>query len=170
MKDKLRIATAVAGFAALAACVSRPAPPAPPQPAPAPAPAPVPPPPATQLAWEDAPITPGDWAYHHDEREPLASFGTAQPLFGLRCQSGRSILLILNGVHASFVVRTSYGERRLSSDVHFGETIAELPAADPFFDQLAFSRGRFSVQGDGPGFVIPTWPEPARVIEDCRGQ
>jgi hypothetical protein len=33
-----------------------------------------------------------------------------------------------------------------------------------------FSRGRFAVETDGlPTLVLQTWPEPARVVEDCRG-
>jgi hypothetical protein len=35
---------------------------------------------------------------------------------------------------------------------------------------MVFSRGRFTVEVPGaPMLVIPAWPEPARVIEDCRG-
>ena len=46
---------------------------------------------------------------------------------------------------------------------------ATVPAFDPFLDAIAFSRGRveFSVSGQ-PALVIPSWAEPARVIEDCR--
>jgi len=33
-----------------------------------------------------------------------------------------------------------------------------------------FSRGRFMVHVDGlPDLILPSWPEPAHVIEDCRG-
>jgi hypothetical protein len=37
------------------------------------------------------------------------------------------------------------------------------------FDQIVFSRGRFLVRVAGGGdLVLPTWPEPARLIEECR--
>jgi hypothetical protein len=63
---------------------------------------------------------------------------------------------------ARLVVRTSFGERPVAAG-------APLPAGDPLLDQMAFSRGRFTVAADGlPMLVIPVWPEPARTIEDCR--
>jgi hypothetical protein len=35
---------------------------------------------------------------------------------------------------------------------------------------MAFSRGRFMVEAQGMAtLVLPAWPEPARVVEDCRG-
>jgi hypothetical protein len=47
---------------------------------------------------------------------------------------------------------------------------AELSPTDPQLDALAFSRGRFLVGLSGSADVIvPSWPEVARVIEDCRG-
>jgi hypothetical protein len=49
--------------------------------------------------------------------------------------------------------------------------LATLPASDTLFDQIAFSRGRFLVRASGGGdLVLPSWPEPARLIEECRGQ
>jgi hypothetical protein len=45
-----------------------------------------------------------------------------------------------------------------------------LPASDPFLDQIVFSRGRFAVEAQGQArLILPTWPEPARVVEECRG-
>ena len=45
----------------------------------------------------------------------------------------------------------------------------DLNARDPILDQMAFSRGRFSVSAVGsPPLVVPAWPEAARAIEDCR--
>jgi hypothetical protein len=44
-----------------------------------------------------------------------------------------------------------------------------VSANDPLLDAIAFSRGRFTVEVPGlPMLVLPAWPEPARVIEDCR--
>ena len=43
-------------------------------------------------------------------------------------------------------------------------------ASDPGLDQIAFSRGRITIEQPGqPTLVLPTWAEPVRVIEDCRG-
>jgi len=46
---------------------------------------------------------------------------------------------------------------------------AQLNAADPLLDALAFSRGRIGagISGTAP-LVAPAWPEIARVVEDCR--
>jgi hypothetical protein len=47
---------------------------------------------------------------------------------------------------------------------------ATRAANDPGLDQIAFSRGRFTIELPGTApLVLPTWAEPARVIEDCRG-
>jgi hypothetical protein len=44
-----------------------------------------------------------------------------------------------------------------------------LLANDPLLDAIAFSRGRFIVSGGtGPTIAVPSWPEAARSIEDCR--
>jgi hypothetical protein len=48
--------------------------------------------------------------------------------------------------------------------------LVQLQARDPLLDQIAFSRGRFTIEAPGAAMlVIPAWPEAARVIEDCRG-
>ncbi|HYG48700.1 MAG TPA: hypothetical protein VD846_12275 [Allosphingosinicella sp.] len=159
---------AAAGAAALAAgCAGEPAPaPAPvarPAPPPAP-PAPPPPEPALQAA-PDLPLTPGDWSYAADPGGSVARFGAAGgDGFSLRCEAGgRRILLSREGSNAGLRVLTSYGRRALPAG-------ASLPAADPLLDEMVFSRGRFTVEADGrPALIMPTWPEPARVIEDCRG-
>ena len=50
------------------------------------------------------------------------------------------------------------------------QALATLPASDPLFDQIVFSRGRFLVRvTGGSDLVLPSWPEPARLIEECRG-
>lgn len=72
----------------------------------------------------------------------------------------------------ALVIRTSFGMRRFAVETgHLATTGIDLPAADPLFDQMAFSRGRFLVSVEGGGtLVVPAWPEFARVVEDCRGQ
>jgi hypothetical protein len=73
---------------------------------------------------------------------------------------------------ARIVIRTSNGDRTLGA-VQQAEPLAylnaTLPASDRFLDAIAFSRGRFAVEVQGlERLVLPTWPELARVIEDCR--
>jgi hypothetical protein len=60
------------------------------------------------------------------------------------------------------VVRTTSLERTLPATGILG-------AQDRLLDAIAFSRGRFSVEIAGtPRLILPSWPEPARAIEDCR--
>lgn len=82
----------------------------------------------------------------------------------MRCDSARRrIVLAREGSSAPLRIRTTYGQRALAP-------AAELPADDPLLDEIAFSRGRFTVEGEGLApLFLPTWPEPARVIDDCRG-
>ncbi len=44
-----------------------------------------------------------------------------------------------------------------------------ISAYDPLLDAMAFSRGRFLVSGGSAAVLaVPSWPEAARAIEDCR--
>jgi hypothetical protein len=151
----------LAALAMAAACAPRPAPPAPAPPpppeAPPPSAPPAPPPPAD---WTLAPLSPGDWAY--SEGSSSATFRSDTLAFVLRCERSRSMLIGVTGAPSSAVtIRTTYGERRLLAN-------AALPADDPLFDQMAFSRGRLLVEAGGAALVVPAWPEIARVTEDCR--
>jgi len=160
-------AAAAAALILLPACAPRrpePAPPPPPEPA-APPPQPAPPP----LAWQDAPASPGDWRLGE---EGGAVFGAgAAPALIVRCEANRQLALVRAGATGtSLIVRTSYGERRLPASAGQGGLAARLPAGDPLLDEIAFSRGRFAIEADGaPLLIVPAWPEPARVVEDCRG-
>jgi hypothetical protein len=157
-----------AGAAALvAACAGKPAPAPVPivrPPAPAPAPAPPPPEPAAQAA-PDLPLSRGDWTYAGEEGGSAAIFGLAgAPSFTLRCDPARrQLALFVTGASQPLRLRTSFGQRALPAGTM-------LDAADPLLDEIVFSRGRFTVEADGiAALIMPTWPEPARVIEDCRG-
>jgi hypothetical protein len=168
-----RILPVIGGLAVVAACVPQreaPPPPPPPQPVPMrPAPPPPPPPPAD---WRDRPVTPGSWSYRSDGNVSQASFGAGgAPAFVVRCdRTQRRIVLESDGVANGSVmtIRTSFGARNLP--VTAGQPLAAaVPASDRFLDSMVFSRGRFTVEAAGrPMLVIPSWPEPARVIEDCR--
>lgn len=154
-------APAAIGMAAalLAGCAGKPEPAPVAAPAVPSTPAPVaeaPAPAAGGEDWPDRALTPGEWSYADGE----ARFAG----FSLRCERGKGrIVLARDGAGGALRMRTSYGERTLASG-------AALPAADPLLDEMAFSRGRFAVETPGAdALVIPAWPEPARVIEDCRG-
>ena len=72
----------------------------------------------------------------------------------------------------SLFVWTSAGARTLSApgfDAAAGRLNVQLAANDPLLDAMAFSRGRIAAAAGGtPALVVPTWPELARVVEDCR--
>jgi hypothetical protein len=160
------IVACLAGATLLAACASRPEPapvgavPAPVRPAPPLTVASPPPPPVEGESedWRDLPLAPGDWSYDSGSSE--ARYGD----FSLRCDvARRQVVLSRLGSSGPLRLRTTYGERLLAPG-------GALPAADPLLDEMAFSRGRFTVEARGLAtLVLPTWPEPARVVEDCRG-
>jgi hypothetical protein len=163
---------AAVAVAALAACMPRAAPPAPmPAPVPPPAPRPAPPPPVPPPPdWESAPLSQGDWSYSQGP-VPRAAFAAEAPLFVVECTAGRRIALARTGaaVGATLTVRTSFGERSLPAAGESEATVAMLAPADPLLDEIAFSRGRFLVRVvRQPDLILPSWPELARVIEDCR--
>jgi hypothetical protein len=163
------------GVAALASCAPRAAPPPaePEQPRPqAPRPEPVSAPPPAAADWQDAPLASGDWSYSGEGASSSASYGeTGRPLFVLRCEAGRQLSLARPGIAGAtnIVIRTTSAARSLAAGPRQGGLTALLPATDAFLDEIAFSRGRFTVEAAGaPMLVLPTWPEFARVVEDCR--
>lgn len=150
-----------------AACTTTPAPHVD---APAPPPVVVPPKPAVTPDWRDKPYTPGTWRYA-DRAATYAADGSA-PLLVMRCDpQARTISLSVGGTVPSLAIRTSYGERTWPAQAGLdGRSVVTLAATDAALDQIAFSRGRFSISGPGfPEIDIPAWAEPSRVIEDCRG-
>ncbi len=156
-----------------AGCVAPKAPPVPlPQPAPPPI---VAPPPSTTADWRDIPLTPGNWSYGAEPGGSVARFGRpGVPDFTVRCTlASRMVTLARSGAAAptaTMAVTTSAGNRALAASAAGQAIVASLPARDGFLDRMAFSRGRFVVAVAGTTrLVIPTWPEFARVVEDCRG-
>jgi hypothetical protein len=172
---RLRNAGATLAAAVIAsACAPRPAPPAPtPPPVQRPPPQPTaPPPPAPPAHWRDGPLSPGDWSFNGQSGIHEATFASpGGPLFALRCTPGRQIVLMRPGVPSgTLTIVTSFGERVLAGSGTQDQSVATLAASDPLFDQIVFSRGRFLVRAaQGETLVLPAWPEPARVIEECRG-
>jgi hypothetical protein len=158
---------AMAAVAALAACAPKPEPrPAPPLVEVVPPPTPPPLPPVeTSTDWADLPLSPGDWRYQTAGGGTEAWFGSATEGFMLRCDSGRrEVVLTRVGARSGtpLTIRTSSATRAVADG-------AALPASDPLLDAIAFSRGRFAVEAaQASTLIVPAWPEPGRVVEDCR--
>jgi len=129
---------------------------------------------ASPLAAQDAPaafdaartasLTPGQWSYVASLGGSEARFGSA---FSIRCDRiARRVMLrrigpVLAGPAAAMTITTDLNVRTLAP----GGVVAN---SDPVLDAIAFSRGRFIVDGGGVRLVLPAAPEPARSIEDCR--
>lgn len=118
----------------------------------------------------------GTWTYQPFAGGSEARFtdhGAASRM-AVRCnRAARTVSVVRAGVAAAapaMSVWTSSLARRVPSRfVATGELIADLTAADPLLDAIAFSRGRFATGAAGaPLLALPVGPEVARVIEDCR--
>ncbi len=148
-----------------------------------PAPTPQPtssPTPAAQLSgeWTEWPASSGEWIYRQDARGSIALFGEANEdaELTLRCdQAARRIFLTRAGTASASVpltIRTTSGAQSFTAQPTGGELpylgIALAPT-DMILDRIIYSRGRFLVEGGGAPLVVPSWPEIARVVEDCRG-
>lgn len=165
---------ALAATLIVAACVA-PGEPPPPPPIVTPAPPPVvalPPPPPED--WRDVALTPGTWTYSPGKDGSIADFGSnpAAPVFVMQCEvATRAVTLRRPGVAPAGQARltTSYGTARYPTGAILDGVGWRLAARDPALDRIAFSRGRFMVEGLGARLVLPAWAEVARVIEDCRG-
>ena len=136
---------------------------------PLPAPVVVPPKPTAPTDWRDRPYTPGGWHYANH----VATYGTegAPVLFAMQCDLGRRLIVLsVAGSVPTLTIRTSYAERTWPAQPGAdGRSQISFAPTDPQLDQIAFSRGRFSVSGPNlPEIDIPAWAEPSRVIEDCR--
>lgn len=160
---KVRLALTLPLFAA--ACAA----PAPPPKVAVPVPAAVPTLPPTPTDWRDKPYTPGLWRY----AGRTASFGPAgtAPLLTMQCDAvRRTVTISVFGSPPTLTIRTSYAQRDWPAQTGPDDrSVVSFASSDPTLDQIAFSRGRFSVSGPGLAEIdIPAWAEPARVIEDCR--
>ena len=140
----------------------------------APAPAPVAPPAIPDLSTA-TPIS-GNWTYAATADGSDATYLnlTAQPQVTVHCARALRRVTISKpaaGVAPFLSIWTSTQSRSLPASYNpaTGRLSADVTAYDPLLDAIAFSRGRFGVGIAGqPIGVVPAWPEPARVIEDCR--
>jgi hypothetical protein len=126
--------------------------------------------------WRDWPVTPGDWRYQPGPAGSASLFRVAGQavVFTIRCDRGqRAILLDVGGAvaaGATMAITTTEDNASYPVQPIANGGAARLSATDPFLDKMAFSRGRFLIAVTGlPRLVIPSWPEFARVVEDCRG-
>jgi hypothetical protein len=177
-----RLSLAAALAAVLASCAAPPpAPPAPPAPLPRPTytpPPPAPPAPPPPADWRDRPITPGMWTWSRYGGASSARFGErgGATLIEFRCdRASGNVLMIRPGTGAdptASSITTTNGFRPLSARPTGGGAplmVVSIPSRDPLLDAIVFSRGRFAVETQGLApLYLPSWPEVARVVEDCR--
>jgi hypothetical protein len=106
-------------------------------------------------------LAPGQWTYSVTANGSVASYDSH---LSLRCDRATRTVTISRaaGASALLTIATDTMTRTLP-------TGGRLLANDPLLDAIAFSRGRFLVAGGSGGVVaVPSWPEAARSIEDCR--
>jgi hypothetical protein len=117
--------------------------------------------PLTFDAGKSLPLASGQWTYFATAGGSIAAYGAH---IELRCDRASRTITVSrpNGVPAALTIATDSMTRTLPPS-------GRLLAVDPLLDAIAFSRGRFIVAGGiGPTVAVPSWPEAARSIEDCR--
>jgi hypothetical protein len=106
------------------------------------------------------PLATGQWSY-------LATAAGSEARYdgylAIRCDRATRTVTIMRPGAASSVMTVATSSVTRSIPVG-----GRLLANDPLLDAIAFSRGRFLVAGGGETLAIPSWPEAARSIEDCR--
>jgi hypothetical protein len=107
------------------------------------------------------PLAPGQWSYVASATGGEARFGSQLSL--LCDKPTRTVTISRPGVPVSaLTIVTDVQSRALAPN-------GRMSAYDPLLDAMAFSRGRFLVSGGSAAVLaIPSWPEAARAIEDCR--
>jgi hypothetical protein len=125
------------------------------------APAPAQVAPVTFEFGKSLPLMVGNWSY-----TPSASGGAARfgPHLSLLCDKpSRTVTISRPGAPvAALTIVTDLQSRTLPPN-------GRISAYDPLLDAMAFSRGRFLVSGGTAAILaVPSWPEAARAIEDCR--
>ena len=106
-------------------------------------------------------LAPGQWSYAVTTRGGEARYGNHLVLSCDRATRAMTISRPATPAMALTIV-TDTMTRVLPPN-------GRLSAVDPLLDSIAFSRGRFLVSGGGAAVLaVPSWPEAARAIEDCR--
>jgi hypothetical protein len=107
------------------------------------------------------PLAVGQWSYVATVTGSEARFGSH---LLLRCDKPTRTMTVSrpNVAVAALTIMTDTQTRALPPN-------GRLSAYDPLLDAMAFSRGRFLISGGSAGpLAVPSWPEAARAIEDCR--
>ena len=125
---------------------------------------------------ERAPTVSGTWSYSAQGSASAAAFIDAQRItrMTLRCDaSTRRIAIEVTSPTpaSSLTIWTTGSERALPVrfDPAVFRAVATVASMDPLLDAIAFSRGRIAVAVGGLApLVVPSAPETARVVEDCR--
>jgi len=107
------------------------------------------------------PLAGGQWTYVATASGGEARFGSHLSL--LCDKPTRTLTITRPGAPvAALTIVTDTQARSLPPN-------GRLSAYDPLLDSMAFSRGRYLVSGGSAAvLVVPSWPEAARAIEDCR--
>jgi hypothetical protein len=119
------------------------------------------------------------WTYAAEKGGTAARFAApgAMPLLVLRCDAARRMVVLLrpaaSNAPVAASISTSSGAHDFTAspadNVDPRALAIELDPRDRVLDQMAFSRGRFTLDISGfPALVLPAWAEVGRVIEDCR--
>ena len=105
-------------------------------------------------------IAPGQWSYAATATGSEARYGS---YLSTRCdRASRTVTVTRPGIAPGVLsIITDSTTRNLPEG-------GRLLANDAILDAMAFSRGRFIVSGGGVALAVPSWPEAARSIEDCR--
>ena len=116
--------------------------------------------PITFEAGKLPPLAPGQWSYVASATGSEARY---DGYLAIRCdRATRTMTVMRPGIAAGILTIVTDSTTR---NLPVG---GRLLANDPILDAMAFSRGRFIVSGGGATLAIPSWPEAARSIEDCR--
>jgi len=117
---------------------------------------------------------PGSWSYRSYPGGSEAAFADASGTrLTIRCNRvARTVSIVRGGVSAAsptLAVWTSSLSRSLPARFDTSVLAADVAATDPLLDAISLSRGKFATSALGaPLLAYPNWPEPTRVIEDCR--
>ena len=117
---------------------------------------------------------PGNWSYRQDDRGSIALYGTpgTDALLTMRCEASakRVTVAMVGDVPATLTLRGTTASKSFAArqTTNLAWVAVEIAATDPILDAIAFSRGRFTVTTPSRALVLPSWPEVARVVEDCR--
>ena len=117
--------------------------------------------PLTFEAGKSLALANGQWSYVATATGGEARYGLH---LALQCDKPtRTVTIARPGMPiAGLTIVTDTASRTLPPN-------GRLSAYDPLLDAMAFSRGRFLVSGGtGPALAVPSWPEGARAVEDCR--